>query len=1581
MSAPAPEPRADGSSFERIVDALGGLALDINTHARRARAQCPAHDDHNPSLSVDWSVHSDKGGHTLLHCFGGCDADAVLAALELGWTDKYDTPPRGRGAAQQEGAQRPRRQARSTRPATRTSNRRKPLPPLVEEYLYSDRDGVIVAKQCRYEGKEFRWWHPDESKPTGWALGQPKGQPVPLYNLPLVAATAEGAGEVHLVEGEKDANALVASGQVATSLPNGAAKIGANSTLKNLPAAELEVLRGAHVIIWADRDGADKKNPARGYTGYRHALFLRMLLQDVAASVAIVQAAAGKDASDHLAAGYAVADATAVEPLDVVPASVLNRWSEASMPATAPDADGGEFEGDDNVIHPEQFQRRGSGGGGGTGNGGSGGSESEDDPEEVYVRTHYERYEHPEYGPVIVQKRHDKANNRIVRKEIWNADVRVTKQIVREVAGEELDSWVDLQITQLVDGERRTHEIKSLARKEFEDPTKWAGRVPLPLEFPRTSGKGKAIEAIMQTSGPIEVETCYGALGWAEVSEGQWAYVHADGAIDANGTRPGVRVEVSPRLRGFTLPDPPTGTDLRAAYDSIMSLADHLPHRVAYPMIAAGCRAVLGECTASVFLLGRTATYKSGLAALIQQMIYPAARYDRLPAGAGEAAATPGALEQMMHEAGTFLVLDDLAPDRGSARSAARAAELLRSIGNRTSKARLERETAKGLRADKPIRSMVMLTGEDQPTVQSAERRTIYVQLRRGDVPFQGLLALSDPEQIKARSGVTAALAQWVAAKMPTDAWLEEQRNHWAGWLAAGYGSDDGTVTGRCNTVAELVTGIRALLDLVVEHGVVSREEAAERWHQAWGAIREVLADQFNITEGRSLTDRAAELLRSALRAGRAHLCSDEGGVPERAQLFGWTCQGVESRAHGDQVGWTDGAQMVRLQPGAAWRVLLAEGKAQDDELAVTRRAMQKDLVESGLMPTDPPEKPGGAPRNPRRTVGGTQERVWELPMSWLYPEDNEDGDGDDEGGDGGSGPEWDPTSPPLPFGDQASPAQEQTQTSATKPADSVEPQNSTKKPTETRQPVKTGRSARQSWQYRAAGVVCDVDGAYLVRGVGTAESATVAMPEVGSLAELLNWAVTLNLGVHHTGTREQRAAGLRDDAGLIVIMPKLAKQLGIPAKAPNSEKRTPTVKRAEKALEEAGWMLGKRGLAAYTQVWQRKQDGRTGRSHFAVFPEWSTEPIFEGVTEAAMLAYRMDLFTNSLGHQLVYNGGATGISLLRSARARGDENQRLTTEVSERDVPPPALKTVAEDAEWGWWRPLTEDEQQCTHVVGLDINAAYLAAAATATVGLGAWDHLTGPQLTTDALRRPGYVLTAPLPGSSPVHELAPDLLNMHGLGRASEPVPMTTVTYAALLEAGEQPVPQEAWIYRQGGKLMQTWAHTIRDAIYPLKNDPSAVGDEDVEKALTELKLTYAAGLGQLASRKWREGSPMWLPQFNHTVKGTAQVGLWRKVVKTGQATGRWPVGMYRDTVYYATNSVEFSPDVMPLQTAENGIKGGFIYDQDRYVMGHCKPAEWATRDAYAAAEAITDRNRRYETLADLWTKYGTEGTERSE
>lgn len=158
------------TAMERITDRLADLGLKVRPGSGgNLSAQCPAHDDRNPSLSL-----RQIEGMALVKCFAGCETLDVMAALGLTLADLYDEP----GDVM---------------------------------YDYTDANGNITRQAVRTPDKRF---HQRIRKHV-----------TPLYRLPKVQAAVAAGKPVYLVEGEKDAHALESKGVVATTGPGGADNI------------------------------------------------------------------------------------------------------------------------------------------------------------------------------------------------------------------------------------------------------------------------------------------------------------------------------------------------------------------------------------------------------------------------------------------------------------------------------------------------------------------------------------------------------------------------------------------------------------------------------------------------------------------------------------------------------------------------------------------------------------------------------------------------------------------------------------------------------------------------------------------------------------------------------------------------------------------------------------------------------------------------------------------------------------------------------------------------------------------------------------------------------------------------------------------------------------------------------------------------------------------------------------------------------------------------------------------------------------------------------------------------------------
>lgn len=243
---------------------------------------CPAHDDTKPSLSVSEGTD----GRVLLRCQAGCETADVLAADGLDWPDLFADDSKQNGPVE------------------------------VAVYPYVDEQSKPLFEVVRFHPKDFRQRRPDGR----WGI---KGVRRVIYRLPKVIEAVEADQSVYLVEGEKDVAALERAEVVATCNPMGAGK---------WKAEYGKPLRGANVIVVADDDGP----------GREHARKVAASLDGIAASVAIVSPAVGKDAADHLAAERTVdefvplaTDAPAATPYTLQEVlDTFGRWLHL------PDADG-----------------------------------------------------------------------------------------------------------------------------------------------------------------------------------------------------------------------------------------------------------------------------------------------------------------------------------------------------------------------------------------------------------------------------------------------------------------------------------------------------------------------------------------------------------------------------------------------------------------------------------------------------------------------------------------------------------------------------------------------------------------------------------------------------------------------------------------------------------------------------------------------------------------------------------------------------------------------------------------------------------------------------------------------------------------------------------------------------------------------------------------------------------------------------------------------------------------------------------------------------------------------------------------
>ncbi len=219
------------SPFHEVQHRLESLGKTIKFKSDSVfQAQCPAHEDSNPSLTV-----TDKGDKVLLYCHRGCDVTAIISNLSMKQSDLFQNP--------------------NTPPI---SNKR--------THNYPDEDSIIIKRKIIVgTGKKTGYWQTPDGN-GGWQNGLNDARKIP-YNLPGLIA---GDGPVFIPEGEKDVDSLIQLGLTATTA-------GGSSDKWRKEYGQYVI--GKDVIVLGDRDVPGRKRTEEHYNS----------LIDTAKSVKVIE--------------------------------------------------------------------------------------------------------------------------------------------------------------------------------------------------------------------------------------------------------------------------------------------------------------------------------------------------------------------------------------------------------------------------------------------------------------------------------------------------------------------------------------------------------------------------------------------------------------------------------------------------------------------------------------------------------------------------------------------------------------------------------------------------------------------------------------------------------------------------------------------------------------------------------------------------------------------------------------------------------------------------------------------------------------------------------------------------------------------------------------------------------------------------------------------------------------------------------------------------------------------------------------------------------------------------------------------
>ncbi|WP_369394891.1 helix-turn-helix domain-containing protein [Streptomyces sp. CG1] len=496
-----------------------------------------------------------------------------------------------------------------------------------------------------------------------------------------------------------------------------------------------------------------------------------------------------------------------------------------------------------------------------------------------------------------------------------------------------------------------------------------------------------------------------------------------------------------------------------------------------------------------------------------------------------------------------------------------------------------------------------------------------------------------------------------------------------------------------------------------------------------------------------------------------------------------------------------------------------------------------------------------------------------------------------------------------------------------------------------------------------------------------------------------------------------------KDSDPLIVLTASAAARFGLPERLQDRRglrlaQDHPVIKQ----LAKSKWKLTQRGFGPWPRIYRPAQGGQRQCVQLAILPwdaldsrAWGDAAELHPADLARILGVFATRVLTPRGSTAV-----TGLELMTALRpptrpvkdeatsawVSGPNPGALTKPVDPAPPEAPAEHPVAQGWKGGfldeeayqWVRDvqlLTDEECLLPYAVGIDINTAFLAAAARLTVGLSGPVHVTAPAFDKTI---PGTWLA----DLSHI-ELDPRLPNPFtptGL-RPHEPGWYTTATLAYAEELGCEVRPLEAYLRQETGAYLDPWHDRLKDAYLtttadmgiPVDKDtaPAAyldamalhktyaaaadtrldglraalaelsagradLSDEDLAAlvrrhrqgamVLSAIKSTVKGGIGKLRERPqgrhYRDGErwpalerPTWRPDIRAAVIAKARVNMHRKMAKLAALTGQYPLAVLSDCVVYA------GPGPSPLDFLPLGSEGTPVYGTFRVGAnpGFCK------------------------------------------
>jgi hypothetical protein len=447
--------------------------------------------------------------------------------------------------------------------------------------------------------------------------------------------------------------------------------------------------------------------------------------------------------------------------------------------------------------------------------------------------------------------------------------------------------------------------------------------------------------AIQRASPNAPVKTHYGHTGWREIN-GEWVYLHAGGAIGTGPDMPQVSVRLSREIERYSLPLTPFyrqegAADFLAAekngLEASLRLLDIGSRAVTIPLF---CLVYLAPLTTllnpmpnfSFYLFGQSGTFKTTVALLALAHFGNFGGADCL----SNFEDTPGILEKRSFILkDTLHVIDDFHPS--SNRRAAESKEgiaqrMIRAYSNRTARGRLNSDMSERGRYEP--RGMMLMTAEEQPTLESTLARVCIIEVTDGSIE-RGPLS-----EVQAAAGklpyAMAAYIRWVRENM--DAIKETFPGRFRELRAKA--AADGFHKKLPEQAAYMGFALETAVSFFCEKGAMTQDSAFALVAEGWDIFRQLAKQQQQRIEEDDPVALFFEIISTLLLQGQARLEPLPGHSGERIGA-------------GEQIGWYDASSLFLL-PTAIWSMVQRRCISEGTHFPFTKTTFFKMLKNRGII-------------------------------------------------------------------------------------------------------------------------------------------------------------------------------------------------------------------------------------------------------------------------------------------------------------------------------------------------------------------------------------------------------------------------------------------------------------------------------------------------------------------------------------------------------------------------------------------------------------------------------------------------------